>query len=93
MSYFDVRHGDSLRNSPAQGIYRELRTAPPFTPPAWRRFARDVREGGSNAVGELLAWLYLHPEKEYSTTDLAAWTGTSQSTVSREADRFAAAGL
>ncbi|MEU8140755.1 hypothetical protein [Nonomuraea sp. NPDC048901] len=47
----------------------------------------------SNAVGELLAWLYLHPEKEYSTTDLAAWTGTSQSTVSREADRFAAAGL
>ncbi|MFF5208434.1 MarR family transcriptional regulator [Streptosporangium sp. NPDC000396] len=47
----------------------------------------------SNAIGELLAWLYLHPEKEYSTTDLARQTGISQPTVSREADRFAAAGL
>lgn len=47
----------------------------------------------SNAVGELLAWLYLHPEREYSTVDLATQIGTSQSTVSREADRFAAAGL
>nr|BFE84658.1 hypothetical protein GCM10020093_072590 [Planobispora longispora] len=47
----------------------------------------------SNAVGELLAWLYLHPEKEYSTTDLARKTGISQPTVSREADRFIAAGL
>ncbi|WP_068928112.1 MarR family transcriptional regulator [Planobispora rosea] len=47
----------------------------------------------SNAVGELLARLYLHPEKEYSTTDLARRTGISQPTVSREADRFAAAGL
>ncbi|MFD1539059.1 hypothetical protein [Nonomuraea guangzhouensis] len=47
----------------------------------------------SNAVGELLAWLYLHPEREYSTIELAAWTGTSQSTVSREADRFYEAGL
>ncbi|WP_204010505.1 MarR family transcriptional regulator [Sphaerimonospora thailandensis] len=47
----------------------------------------------SRAVGELLAWLYLHPEGEYSTTDLAARTGTSQSTVSREVDRFTSAGL
>ncbi|GAA3442997.1 MarR family transcriptional regulator [Planomonospora venezuelensis] len=47
----------------------------------------------SNTVGELLAWLYLHPEDEYSTTDLARRTGASQPTVSREADRFAAAGL
>ncbi|MCG5215405.1 winged helix-turn-helix domain-containing protein [Streptosporangium sp. KLBMP 9127] len=47
----------------------------------------------SNAVGELLAWLYLHPEGEYSTTDLAARVGASQSTVSREADRFFDAGL
>lgn len=47
----------------------------------------------SNAVGELLAWLYLHPEEEYSTTELAAKTGASQPTVSREADRFADAGL
>ncbi|GLW25070.1 ArsR family transcriptional regulator [Microbispora amethystogenes] len=47
----------------------------------------------SAAVGELLAWLFLHPENEYSTTDLAQRTGVSQSTVSREMDRFAAAGL
>lgn len=47
----------------------------------------------SNAVGALLAWLYLHPETEYSTTDLATRVGTSQPTVSREADRFLAAGL
>ncbi|WP_049556594.1 MarR family transcriptional regulator [Nonomuraea sp. SBT364] len=47
----------------------------------------------SNAVGELLAWLYLHPESEYSTIDLSAQIGVSQSTVSREADRFVSAGL
>jgi DNA-binding transcriptional ArsR family regulator len=47
----------------------------------------------SNTVGELLAWLYLHPDNEYSTTELAARTGASQPTVSREADRFADAGL
>ncbi|GGP03605.1 ArsR family transcriptional regulator [Nonomuraea glycinis] len=47
----------------------------------------------SNTVGELLAWLYLHPDSEYSTTELAAQTGASQPTVSREADRFARAGL
>lgn len=47
----------------------------------------------SNTVGELLAWLYLHPDDEYSTTDLAARVGASQSTVSREADRLSDAGL
>lgn len=60
-----------------------MRETPPLLLPLLR----------SNAVGELLAWLYLHPEKEYSTTDLAKRTGVSQPTVSREADRFAAAGL
>ncbi|MER5645525.1 hypothetical protein [Streptosporangium sp. NPDC002524] len=47
----------------------------------------------SNVIGELLAWLYLHPENEYSTTDLAVRTGSSQATMSREADRLADAGL
>ncbi|GAA3002623.1 MarR family transcriptional regulator [Streptosporangium longisporum] len=60
-----------------------MREIPPLLLPLFR----------SNAVGELLAWLYLHPEKEYSTTDLAKRTGVSQPTVSREMDRFAAAGL
>ncbi|MEU8038270.1 hypothetical protein [Streptosporangium sp. NPDC049078] len=60
-----------------------MRDIPPLLLPVFR----------SNAVGELLAWLYLHPEKEYSTTDLAKRTGVSQPTVSREMDRFAAAGL
>jgi DNA-binding transcriptional ArsR family regulator len=43
--------------------------------------------------GELLAWLYLHPEEAYSATDLAKRLGVSQSTVSREADRLASSGL
>jgi DNA-binding transcriptional ArsR family regulator len=44
-------------------------------------------------VGELLAWLYLRPEESYSVTELAARFGASQSSVSREADRLAEAGL
>jgi DNA-binding transcriptional ArsR family regulator len=47
----------------------------------------------SPVQGELLAWLYLHPEEAYSATDLARRFGVSQSTVSREADRLAGAGL
>lgn len=47
----------------------------------------------SRAHGELLAWLYLHPETEYSTTDLAMRVMMSQATVSREADRLVSAGL
>jgi DNA-binding transcriptional ArsR family regulator len=43
--------------------------------------------------GELLAWLYLHPGEAYSATDLARRFGVSQSTVSRETDRLAGAGL
>ncbi|GGL47890.1 MarR family transcriptional regulator [Planomonospora parontospora] len=60
-----------------------MREHPPLLLPLFR----------SGAVGELLAWLYLHPEQEYSTTELAQRTGASQATVSREANRFAAAGL
>jgi DNA-binding transcriptional ArsR family regulator len=47
----------------------------------------------SATTGELLAWLFLHPEAEYSTTDLARHLQVSQPTVSREADRLAEAGL
>jgi DNA-binding transcriptional ArsR family regulator len=47
----------------------------------------------SPLLGELLAWIYLHPDEAYSVTDLAKRFGTSQSTVSREADRLSVAGL
>ena len=47
----------------------------------------------SPLLGELLAWLYLHPDDACSVTDLAKRFKTSQSTVSREADRLAATGL
>ena len=47
----------------------------------------------SATQGELLAWLFLHPEQEFSLTDLARRLGVSRPTVMREADRFLAAGL
>lgn len=43
--------------------------------------------------GELLAWLFLHPEREFSLIELARRLGVSHSTASREADRLADAGL
>src|SRR5262245_8415210 len=39
-------------------------------------------------LGELLGWIYLHPDQAWSVTELADRFGTSQSTVSREADRL-----
>jgi DNA-binding transcriptional ArsR family regulator len=47
----------------------------------------------SALVGELLGWLYLRPEESFSVTDLAVRFGTSQSSVSREADRLVEGGL
>src|SRR5262249_23746072 len=47
----------------------------------------------SPLLGELLAWVFLHPDEACSVTDLAKRFGTSQSTISREADRLAATGL
>src|SRR5512138_1788238 len=44
-------------------------------------------------MGELLAWLYLHPDQGYSMTELARRLGASQSTLSREADRLTGTGL
>jgi DNA-binding transcriptional ArsR family regulator len=43
--------------------------------------------------GELLAWLYLHPDGEFSLIELAQRFGVSHSTASREADRLTDAGL
>jgi DNA-binding transcriptional ArsR family regulator len=47
----------------------------------------------SPLLGELLAWIYLHPDEASSVTDLAQRFMVSQSTISREADRLTAAGL
>jgi DNA-binding transcriptional ArsR family regulator len=47
----------------------------------------------SGFQGELLAWLFLHPEQEFPLTELARRFGVSRATVMREADRFASAGL
>jgi DNA-binding transcriptional ArsR family regulator len=47
----------------------------------------------SGFQGELLAWLFLHPEREFPLTELARRFGVSRATVMREADRFVAAGL
>jgi predicted nucleotidyltransferase len=43
--------------------------------------------------GEFLAWLFLHPDQEFSLTDLARRFGVSRSTAMREANHFVAAGL
>lgn len=47
----------------------------------------------SQTQGELLARLYLSPEREYSLTELADATGASLPTIMREADRLAGGGL
>ncbi|WBB57947.1 MarR family transcriptional regulator [Streptomyces sp. WMMC500] len=57
------------------------------TPPALLPLLRSPFQG------ELLAWLYLHPQAETSLADLAARFGVSSATASREADRLAAAEL
>ena len=47
----------------------------------------------SAMVGELLAWLFLHPEREFTGAELAKRIGTSPASTSREADRLVSAGL
>lgn len=47
----------------------------------------------SQAQGSLLAQLYLHPESEYSLTDLARSLRVSVKTIHHEADRLSEAGL
>lgn len=43
--------------------------------------------------GQLLAWLYLHPEEETSLAEIASRFGVSSATASREADRLVEAEL
>jgi len=47
----------------------------------------------SRAQGDLLALLYLHPEREYSLTEAAELIGVSVKTVHVEASRLVAAGF
>lgn len=47
----------------------------------------------SPLLGELLAWIFLHPEDSYSVTELAVRFKVSASTISREADRLAETGF
>jgi DNA-binding transcriptional ArsR family regulator len=47
----------------------------------------------SPLLGELLAWLFLHPDDSSSLTELAERFAVSQSTISREATRLVAADL
>src|SRR5712691_1955588 len=47
----------------------------------------------SRAQGDLLALLYLHPDREYSLTEAAAVIGTSVKTVHTEASRLVASGF
>lgn len=47
----------------------------------------------SRTQGEIIAWIMLHPDTEYSLAEIATAVGTSPATVMREVDRLAAAGL
>src|SRR5579859_824547 len=47
----------------------------------------------SRAQGDLLALLYLHPEREYSLTEAARLLGVSVKTIHTEASRLVAAGF
>ncbi|MFI7067958.1 ArsR family transcriptional regulator [Kribbella sp. NPDC050124] len=47
----------------------------------------------SQTLGSLLAQLYLHPDDEYSLTDLARLLGVSVKTIHHEADRLTEGGL
>lgn len=60
-----------------------MRTPPPPLLPLLR----------SRPQGDLLALLYLHPERDYSLTEAADLIGVSVKTVHTEASRLVAAGL
>ena len=47
----------------------------------------------SNLQGEVTALLFLHPERQYTVSEIAALTNASQATVSRELSRLENAGL
>jgi predicted nucleotidyltransferase len=60
-----------------------MRTPPPALLPLLR----------SRVQGDLLALLYLHPDREYSLTEAAALIGSSVKAVHAEASRLVQAGL
>ncbi len=60
-----------------------MRSAPPPLLPLLR----------SRAQGELLALLYLHPDREYSLTEAASLIGVSVKTIHTEASRLVTAGF
>jgi len=60
-----------------------MRTTPPSLLPILR----------SQAQGQLLALLYLHPDRDYSLTEAAGTLGVSVKTIHQEASRLVAAGL
>lgn len=47
----------------------------------------------SRLQGDVLALLFLHPERSYSLTELAKHTGSTVRAVHAEANRLTAAGL
>lgn len=47
----------------------------------------------SRAQGDIIAWIMLHPEDEFSLVEIGRAVGVSGPTVMREVDRLAAAGL
>lgn len=47
----------------------------------------------SRTQGDIIAWIGLHPENEYSLVEIAEHVGVSPATVMREVDRLADAGL
>jgi DNA-binding transcriptional ArsR family regulator len=63
--------------------FQVMKQAPPVLLPILR----------SAFQGELLAWLFLHPEQEFPLTELAQRFAVSRPTVTREADHFVSAGL
>ncbi len=47
----------------------------------------------SRAQGDIIAWIVLHPEEEFSLVEIGRAVGVSGPTVMREVDRLAEAGL
>lgn len=47
----------------------------------------------SRAQGDILAWIFLHPDQQHSIADIATHVGTSEVTVLREVNRLAEADL
>jgi DNA-binding transcriptional ArsR family regulator len=47
----------------------------------------------SRAQGDIIAWILLHPEEEFSLAEISRAVGVSGPTVMREVDRLAEAGL